>query len=130
MALASIPSPGHAAWRLGPLSVRAYALYQSLWDAALGFVVIWAARRFALSGEGTFMLCAAGYGAGGGWVELLRLGPLPHVLGMRYGALGDMAVFVLAMAGITLTRPRRRLSARAYPKRALVEDSSGDVMSM
>jgi len=68
MALASIPSPGHAAWRLGPLSVRAYALYQSLWDAALGFVVIWAARRFALSGEGMFMLCAAVTGpAAAGW---------------------------------------------------------------
>jgi prolipoprotein diacylglyceryltransferase len=105
-------------------------LYQSLWDAALGFAVIWAARRFALSGERTFLLCAAAYGAGGCWVELLRVGPLPQVLGMRYGALGDMAVFVLAMAGMYLTRPRRRPPARAYPKRALVEDSSGDVMSM
>jgi prolipoprotein diacylglyceryltransferase len=215
MALASIPSPGHPAWRLGPLSVRAYALcviagiivavvvatrryrrsggeagiildvaawaipfglavgtlgnwwaqrfygppsgwwwavqispehrvpgyenyatfqpvflYQSLWDVALGFAVIWAARRFALSGERTFMLCAAGYGAGGFCAELLRVGPLPQVLGMRYGALGDMAVFVLAMAGMYLTRPRRRPPARADPKRALVEDSSGDVMSM
>src|SRR5208282_1673397 len=87
-------------------------LYQSLWDAALGFAVIWAARRFALSGERTFMLCAAGYGAGGFYVELLRLGPLPDVLGMRYGALGDVAVFVLAMAGMYLTRPRRRPPAR------------------
>ena len=42
-------------------------LYQSLWEVALGFAVIWAARRFALSGERTFMLCAAGYAAGGFW---------------------------------------------------------------
>ena len=27
MPLASIPSPGHAAWHLGPLAVRAYALW-------------------------------------------------------------------------------------------------------
>jgi prolipoprotein diacylglyceryltransferase len=104
-------------------------LYQSLWDAALGFAVIWAARRFALSGERTFMLCAAGYAIGGFWVESVRIGPLPHALGARYGELGDIAVFVLAVAGMYLTRPRRKTPARAYPKRALVEDSSDDVMS-
>jgi len=105
-------------------------LYQSLWEVALGFAVIWAARRFALSGERTFMLCAAGYAAGGIWVETLRVGPLPHVLGVRYGALGDIAVFVLAAAGMYLTRPGRRPPARAQAKRAVVEDSSGDVMSV
>jgi prolipoprotein diacylglyceryltransferase len=105
-------------------------LYQSLWDVALGIAVIWAARRFKLSGERTFLLAAAGYAVGGWWVESVRIGPLPHVLGVRYGALGDMAVFVLAVAGMYLTRPRRRPPTRAYPKRALVEDSSGDVMSV
>ena len=108
-------------------------LYQSLWDVALGVAVIWAGRRFALSGERTFMLAAAGYAVGGFWVgglESLRVGPLPHALGMRYGALGDIAVFVLAVAGMYLTRPGRQPPARAHPKRALVEDSSGDVMSV
>jgi prolipoprotein diacylglyceryltransferase len=105
-------------------------LYQSLWDVALGIAVIWAARRFKLSGERTFLLAAAGYAVGGWWVESVRIGPLPHVLGVRYGALGDMAVFVLAVAGMYTTRPRRRPPTRAHPKRALVEDSSGDVMSV
>jgi hypothetical protein len=49
---------------------------------------------------------------------------------MRYGALGDIAVFVLTVAGMYLTRPGRKPPARAYSKRALVEDSSGDVMSV
>jgi prolipoprotein diacylglyceryltransferase len=105
-------------------------LYQSLWDTALGFGVIWAARRFTLSGERALLLAAAGYAVGGFWVESGRIGPLPHALGMRYGALGDIAVFVLAVAGMYLTRPGRKPPARAYPKRALVEDSSGDVMSV
>jgi prolipoprotein diacylglyceryltransferase len=105
-------------------------LYQSLCEVVLGVTVIWAARRFALSGERTFMLCAAGYAAIGFWVESLRIGPLPHALGIRYGALGDIAVFVLAVVGMYLTRPGRKPPARVYPKRALVEDSSGDVMSV
>jgi prolipoprotein diacylglyceryltransferase len=105
-------------------------LYQSLGGVALGVAVIWAERRFALSGERAFMLYAAGYAAVGFWVESLRIGPLPHALGMRYGALGDIAVFVLAVVGMYLTRPGRKPPARVYPKRALVEDSSGDVMSM
>jgi len=105
-------------------------LYQSLWDVALGFAVIWVARRFALSGERTFMLCAAGYALGGWWVESLRIGPLPHALGLRYGELGDIAVFVLAVAGMYVSRPRRKPPTRAHPKRALVENSSDDVMSL
>jgi prolipoprotein diacylglyceryltransferase len=105
-------------------------LYQSLWDTALGLAVIWAARRFALSGGRTFMLGAAGYAVGGFWVESIRIGPLPHALGMRYGELGDIAVFVLAVAGMYLSRSRRTPPARAQVKRALVEDSSDDVMSL
>ena len=103
--------------------------YQSLWDAAVGFGLIWAARRFALSGERTFMLGAAAYAAGSFWVEATRIGPLPQVLGMRYGAAGDVVVFALAAAGLYLTRPRRTPPARTYSKAALVDDSSGDVMS-
>jgi len=105
-------------------------LYQSLWEVALGFAVIWAARRFALSGERVFMLCAAGYAAGSFWVETLRVGPSPYALGLRYGALGDIAVFVLAVLGIYLTRRGRRPPARGQAKRTVVEDSPGDVMSV
>ena len=104
--------------------------YQSLWDAAVGFGVIWAARRLALTGERTFMLCAAAYAAGGFWVEAVRIGPLPQVLGVRYGAAGDVVVFVLAVVGLYLTRPRRTPPARTYAKTALVDDSPGDVMSV
>jgi prolipoprotein diacylglyceryltransferase len=105
-------------------------LYLSLWEVALGFAVIWAARRFALSGERTFMLCAAGYAAGDFWAQTLRVGPLPHALGVRYGALGDITVFVLAILGMYLTRSGRRPPARAPAKRAVAADSSGDVMSV
>jgi prolipoprotein diacylglyceryltransferase len=107
-------------------------VYQSLWDVAVGFGVIWAARRFALTGERTFMLCAAAYAAGSFWVEAVRVGSLPQVLGVRYGEAGDVVVFALAVAGLYLTRPRRTPPARTYAKgspKTLVDDSSGDVMS-
>jgi prolipoprotein diacylglyceryltransferase len=104
--------------------------YQAVWGVVLGLGVIWAARRFALSGERAFLLCAAGYAAGGFWIELIRIGPGPRALGVRYGALVDVAVFVLAAAGMYLIRPGRKPQARAQVNPALVEDSSGDVMSM
>jgi len=47
MPLASIPSPGHAAWRLGPLSVRAYALCVI---AGIIVAVVVASRRYRRSG--------------------------------------------------------------------------------
>ncbi len=107
--------------------------YQSLWDVAVGLAVIWAARRFALSGTRTFLLGAACYAAGSFWVESVRIGSLPQVLGIRYGALGDVTVFILAVAGLYLTRPKRVPPGRSYVKpgpNTLVDDSSGDVMSM
>jgi prolipoprotein diacylglyceryltransferase len=107
-------------------------LYQSLWDAAAALGVIWAARRFALAGERTFMLGAACYAVGSFWVESVRIGPLPQVLGIRYGALGDIVVFVLAVTGLYLTRPGRTPPARTHAKpelRTLVDNSPGDVMS-
>jgi prolipoprotein diacylglyceryltransferase len=102
-------------------------VYQSLWDVAVGFGVIWAARRFALDGVRTFMVCAAGYAVGGFWVESVRIGPLPDVLGIRYGVLGDVVVFALAVVGLYLTRPRHAPPARTLAKpdqETLVDDSS------
>ncbi len=78
------------------------------------------------------MLGAACYAVGGFWVESVRIGPLPQVLGVTEGALGDVAVFVLAVVGLYLTRPRGTPPARTYPKPepiTLVGDSPGDVMS-
>ncbi len=56
-------------------------LYQALWDVAVGFGVIWAARRFTLSGERTFLLTAAAVAAGSFWAQVARIGPLTRLLG-------------------------------------------------
>jgi prolipoprotein diacylglyceryltransferase len=112
--------------------------YQSLWDVAVGFGVIWAARRFALAGQRTFLLAVAAYAAGGCGAELLRIGPLTRVFGLRAAVLADAVAFVLAVAGLYFTRPRprrRKSPARPHPRyprpdpAVLAEDSSGEVMS-
>ena len=107
-------------------------LYQSLCDVAVGLSVIWAARRFALSGERAFLLAAAGYAAGSFWFQVARIGPLTRLFGVRYGALEDAAVFVLAVAALYLTRAKPAPAPRLHPRSgpvSFVDDSSGDVMS-
>ena len=72
------------------------------------------------------------YAVGSFLVESVRIGPLPQVLGVRYSALGDVAVFLLAVAGLYLTRLKPIPPARTPGKpasKALAGDSSGDVMS-
>ena len=104
--------------------------YGALWDVAAALAVIWAARRFALSGERTFMLAAACWAAGSFWAESTRIGPLPpRVLGVASAALGYVVVFALAVTGLYLTRRRALPPARTPVPKALVDDSPGDVIS-
>ena len=110
-------------------------LYQALWDVAVGLGVIWAARRFTLSGQRTFLLAAAGYAAGSFGAQVARIGPLTRVLGVRYGAFEFAVVFVLAVAALYLTRskkPKPRPAPRMHPRpgpASFADESSGDVMS-
>jgi prolipoprotein diacylglyceryltransferase len=107
-------------------------LYQSLWDVAVGLGVIWAARRFALSGPRTFLLAAGASAAGSSWAQAARLGPITRVFGMRYPACEYAVVFVLAVIALYLTRPKPKPAPRLHPrpdKVSFVDDSPGDVMS-
>jgi prolipoprotein diacylglyceryltransferase len=82
-------------------------LYQSVWDVAVGLMLIWAIRRFSLTGARTFMLGTAAYCAGGLWVESVRIGPQPRILGMPFDVWADLAILVLAAVLFLLTRPRQ-----------------------
>jgi len=81
-------------------------LYQSGWDLAVGLLLIWAIRRFALSGARTFMLGAAAYGLGSLWVESVRIGPQPRLFGLPFDVWADLVILVLATVMFLVTRPR------------------------
>ncbi|NUR82845.1 MAG: prolipoprotein diacylglyceryl transferase [Nonomuraea sp.] len=85
-------------------------LYESLWDIALGFVLILAGRRFALRNGRLFALYVAGYTLGRFWIEGLRIDPVGGVdhavtfLGLRLNQWTSIVLFVGALVYLWLTR--------------------------
>ncbi|MEV0619926.1 prolipoprotein diacylglyceryl transferase [Nonomuraea sp. NPDC050404] len=85
-------------------------LYESLWDLALGFVLILAGRRFALHHGRLFALYVAGYTAGRFWIEGLRIDPVGGVdyavefIGLRINQWTSIVLFVAALAYFWATR--------------------------
>ncbi|MGW0907862.1 prolipoprotein diacylglyceryl transferase [Streptomyces sp. NPDC002853] len=85
-------------------------LYESLWCIGVGFLVIWADRRFKLGHGRAFALYVASYCAGRGWIEYMRVDDAHHVLGLRLNVWTAIAVFVLAVVYFVL-------SAKKHPGR-------------
>ncbi|MEQ4716221.1 prolipoprotein diacylglyceryl transferase [Nonomuraea sp. B19D2] len=87
-------------------------LYESLWDVGLGFVLLFAGRRFALHHGRLFALYVAGYTLGRFWIEGLRIDPVGGVdhavtfLGLRLNQWTSIVLFVAALAYFWLARKR------------------------
>jgi prolipoprotein diacylglyceryl transferase len=82
-------------------------LYESIWDVLVGLLVIYAVRRFLLTGDRAFALYAGAYAVGGFLTQSLRIDPSHHVLGLRVNQLVLAAVFAAAAAYLYLTRRKR-----------------------
>jgi prolipoprotein diacylglyceryl transferase len=82
-------------------------LYESLWDVLVGLLVIYAVRRFLLTGDRAFALYACLYAIGGFWTQSLRIDPSPHLLGVRVNQWVLAAVFAAALVYLYLTRHKR-----------------------
>jgi prolipoprotein diacylglyceryl transferase len=82
-------------------------LYESIWDVFVGLLVIYAVRRFLLTGDRAFALYAGAYAVGGFLVQSLRIDPSHHVLGLRVNQLVLAVVFAAAVAYLYLTRRKR-----------------------
>ncbi|MBB2749041.1 UNVERIFIED_ORG: prolipoprotein diacylglyceryl transferase [Microbispora rosea subsp. rosea] len=85
-------------------------LYESLWDAALGFGLILAGRRLTLRHGRLFALYVAGYTFGRFWIEGLRIDPVGGVdhavtlLGLRINQWTSIVLFIGALVYLWATR--------------------------
>lgn len=85
-------------------------LYESLWCVGVGFLVIWADRRFKLGHGRAFALYVAAYCVGRGWIEYMRVDDAHHILGLRLNDWTAIVVFLLAVLYIVISsrlRPGR-----------------------
>jgi prolipoprotein diacylglyceryl transferase len=98
-------------------------LYESLWCIGVGFLVIWADRRFKLGHGRAFALYVAAYCVGRGWIEYMRVDDAHHILGLRLNDWTAMIVFLLAVAYMVV-------SSKLRPGReAVVEPGASDAVA-
>ncbi|RAG82448.1 prolipoprotein diacylglyceryl transferase [Streptacidiphilus pinicola] len=81
-------------------------LYESLWDLAAVFLLLWAERRFQMHSGRLFALYVAAYTVGRAWVEALRDDHANHILGLRLNDWTSLLVFLAALAFLVATRGR------------------------
>jgi len=80
-------------------------LYESLWDVGVALVVLWADRRWRLSGGRAFALYLALYAIGRAWIEALRVDDAARLFGLR---LNDYVMAVVLAGAVTFLVVRRR----------------------
>ena len=73
-------------------------LYEFIWNLGVAGLVIWADRRFNLGYGRAFALYVAGYTAGRGWIEYLRIDTVNYVFGLRLNVWTSIVVFLCAVA--------------------------------
>jgi prolipoprotein diacylglyceryl transferase len=93
-------------------------LYEFLWDIGVAGLVLWADRRFKLGHGRAFALYVMAYTAGRGWIEMLRVDTVNHVLGLRLNVWTSMAMFLLSTIYFVVAgrkRPGREDPASVEP---------------
>lgn len=83
-------------------------LYESLWNLAGVWVILWASQRFDLRQGRTFALYVMVYTAGRGWIEMLRIDTANHLGPLRLNVWTSMVVFLAAAAYFATVRVRER----------------------
>ena len=87
--------------------------YEAAWDLGAAAGIVWAERRLRLDRGRVFALYVA---AGRGWIEMLRVDPANHVIGLRLNVWTSLLLFVAAVAFLVL----RRLQQLTTPAPALL----------
>jgi len=81
-------------------------LYESIWDVLAGVLVILAARRFLLTGDQTFAVCAGLLATGMLCTGTLRVGYTQRLFGLPIGQVLMIVVLAGALGYLYLTRAR------------------------
>ncbi|HUL28750.1 MAG TPA: prolipoprotein diacylglyceryl transferase family protein [Streptosporangiaceae bacterium] len=92
--------------------------YECGWYVLTGLLVIWAARRFALTGDRAFAVWLAAFAVGRYGAESLTVGSAHHLFGLRINQWVMALVFAGAVGYLYLTRswqPARPAAAAAGP---------------
>ncbi|MFI6812849.1 prolipoprotein diacylglyceryl transferase [Nonomuraea sp. NPDC050328] len=109
-------------------------LYESLWNVALGFLLLWAGKRFDLRHARLFALYVAGYTLGRFWIEGLRTDPVGGVdhavefLGLRINQYTAIVLFVGALIYFWVQRDNTKpeiIIDRSAEDKALVPATVG-----
>jgi prolipoprotein diacylglyceryl transferase len=72
-------------------------LYESIWDIALGFLLLYIVKRKTLGRGNVMALYVMGYTVGRGWIEALRHDHANHFLGLRLNDWTAIIVFLGAL---------------------------------
>lgn len=78
-----------------------------LWNLGVAALVVWADRRFVLGGGRAFAVHVAGYTLGRIWIEMLRIDPANHFLGLRINVFTAEVVFLGAVTFLIIKRTPR-----------------------
>jgi prolipoprotein diacylglyceryltransferase len=82
-------------------------LYECGWDVLVGLLVIWAARRFLLTGDRAFAVWLAAFAVGRCGTESLAIDSAHHLFGLRVSQWVMALVFAGALGYLYLTRGSR-----------------------
>lgn len=82
-------------------------LYEVLWDLLVAAAVIWAARRFQLTGDREFAFYVAAFSVGMFAAQAIRIDYAHHILGLRVNQWVAILAFAGSVAYLYLTRHSR-----------------------
>ena len=88
-------------------------------------LLVWADRRYRMGGGRVFALYVAAYTAGRFWIELLRVDPADHILGLRLNVWVAALVFCGAVGFLVVTRGRPRETVVEFDREPAVTATAG-----
>jgi prolipoprotein diacylglyceryl transferase len=81
-------------------------LYESIWDIALGFLLLYLVKRRRFGRGNVMAIYVMGYTLGRVWIEALRHDPANHILGLRLNVWTAITVFAGGLVWYLIHRNR------------------------